>query len=128
MEAILKGTAFRLSGLLRVHCKAELRVTCYLIGGIQNLLRQKPCKGAKPDSRAKFGKETVAGAHRRPKWVPHYGAQADSGRAQDTQALLRLCSGLLRLCSGLLRLCSGLLRLCSGMFTLGSGVLTLSSG
>ena len=28
--------------------------------------------------------------HRKPKWVPHYGAQADSGRAQ---ALLRLCSG-----------------------------------
>jgi hypothetical protein len=124
-----------------------------LKGRIQNLLRQKPCEGAKTDSRAKFGKETVAGAHRRPKWVPHYGAQADSGRAQDTQgsaqALLRLCSGsaqaLLGLCSGLLRLCSGsaqacsgllrlaqacsgLLRLCSGMFTLGSGMLTLSSG
>jgi hypothetical protein len=62
MEAILKGTAFRLSGLLRVDCEAELRVTCYLTGGIQNLLRQKPCEGAKTDSRAKFGKETVAGA------------------------------------------------------------------
>jgi hypothetical protein len=87
----------------RVNCKAELRVTCYLIGGIQNLLRQKPCEGAKTDSRAKFSKETVAGAHRRPKWVPHYSAQANSGRAQNTQVLLRLCSGLLRLaqaCSG----------------------------
>jgi len=42
------------------------------------------------DSRAKFGKETVVGAYRRPKWVLHYGAQADSERAQDTQALLRL--------------------------------------
>jgi hypothetical protein len=50
METMLKGTAFRLSGLLRVNCEAELRVT----GGIQTL-----------DSRAKFGKETVAGAHRR---------------------------------------------------------------
>jgi len=40
----------------------------------------------------KFGKETVAGAHRRPKWVPHYGAQADSGSAQ---ALLRLAQALL---------------------------------
>jgi ribosomal protein L37AE/L43A len=31
----------------------------------------------------------------RPKWVPHYGVQAASGHAQDTQALLRLCSGML---------------------------------
>jgi hypothetical protein len=65
--------------------------------------RQKSCEEAETDSRAKFGKETVAGAHRRPKWVPHYVAQADSGRAQDAQALLRLCSGLLRsaqVCSG----------------------------
>jgi hypothetical protein len=58
---------------------------------------QEPCKGAETDSRAKFGKETVAGAHRRPKWAPHYGAQADSGRAQDAQALLRLGQALLRL-------------------------------
>lgn len=35
------------------------------------------------DSRAKFGKETVAGAHRRPKSVPHYGEQV-------AQALLGL--------------------------------------
>jgi hypothetical protein len=115
MEAILKGTAFCLSGLLRVNCEAKLRVTCYLIGGIQNLLRQKPCKGAKTDSRAKFGKETVAGAYRRPKWVPHYGTQADSGHTQDTQgsaqALLRLAQALLGLAQALLRLCSGLLRL-----------------
>jgi len=47
----------------------------------------------------KFGKETVAGAHRRPKWVPHYGAQADSGSAQ---ALLRLAQDLLRLAQALL--------------------------
>jgi len=51
------------------------------------------------DSQAKFDKETVVGAHRRPKWVLYYGAQADSGRAQDAQSLLRLAqarSGLLR--------------------------------
>jgi hypothetical protein len=45
------------------------------------------------DSRAKFGKETIAGAHGRPKWVPDHGAQADSGHAQDAQALVRLRSG-----------------------------------
>jgi hypothetical protein len=74
MEAILnfaKGATFRLSGLLPVNCEAELRVTCYLNGGIQE---------AKTDSRAKFGKEIIAGAQRRLKWVPHYSAQADSGR------------------------------------------------
>jgi hypothetical protein len=38
-------------------------------------------------------------------------AQADSGRAQDAQALLRLCSGF-----------------GSVMLTLSSGMLTLSSG
>ena len=32
IEAMLKGTAFRLSGLLRVNCEAELRVMCYLTG------------------------------------------------------------------------------------------------
>jgi hypothetical protein len=62
-----------------------------------NLLRQKPCEGAKTNSRVKFGKETVAGVHRRPKRVPHYGAQADSGRAPDTQALLRHAYPRLRL-------------------------------
>jgi hypothetical protein len=63
---------------------------------------EKPCEGAKTDSRVKFGKETVAGTHRRPKWAPHYGTQANSGRAQDTQALLRLCSGLLKLARALI--------------------------
>jgi len=63
-------------------------------------LLQEPCKGAETCSRTKFGKQTVAGAHRRPKWIPHYGAQADSGLAQDTQALLRLCSGTLTLSPG----------------------------
>jgi len=28
-----------------------------LTGGIQNLLQQKPCEGAKTDFRAKFGKK-----------------------------------------------------------------------
>jgi hypothetical protein len=55
------------------------------------------------NSQAKFGKETVAGAHRRLKWVPHYGAQADSGRAQDAQALLRLAQALIRHAHPLLR-------------------------
>ena len=50
-------------------------------------------KRAETDSRAKFGKETVAGAHRRPKWGLRYSAQADLGCAQDAQAMLRLCSG-----------------------------------
>jgi hypothetical protein len=70
-----------------------------MIRGIQNQVWQKSYEGAETDSRARFGKETVAGAHRRPKWAPHYGAQADSGRAndaQDAQAVLRLCSGMLR--------------------------------
>jgi hypothetical protein len=67
---------------------------------------RNPYKGPGADSRAKLGKETIAGAHRRPKWVPNYSGQV-------AQALLRLCSGLL----GLARACSGLLRLaqaCSG--------------
>jgi hypothetical protein len=33
-------------------------------------------KGAETDSGAKFGKETVAGAHWRPKWVPYYHVRA----------------------------------------------------
>jgi hypothetical protein len=31
------------------------------------LLEQEPCKGAETDSRAKFGKETIAEVYRRPK-------------------------------------------------------------
>jgi hypothetical protein len=69
----------------------------------QNLLWQKPCEAAKTDSRAKFGKETVAGAHGRPKWVLYYGAQADLGH---TQALLRLCSGSAPACSPSAQVCS----------------------
>jgi hypothetical protein len=69
-------------------------------GGIQILLPRESCKGAETDSRAKFGKETVCGAHRRPKWVPHYGVQANLRLGQDAQALLRLCSGMLTLGSG----------------------------
>jgi hypothetical protein len=102
------STTFRLSGLLRVNCEAELQVMCYLIEGIRNPLQQKPCEGAKTYYRAKFGKETVTGAHRRLKWVPHYGAQADSGRAQDTQALLRPCSGSAPACSSSAHVCSPL--------------------
>jgi hypothetical protein len=61
--------------------------------------RTLPCKGAETNSRAKFGMETVAGAHRRPKWVPHYRAQADSKCAEDAQARLRLGSGSAQACS-----------------------------
>jgi hypothetical protein len=60
-----KGQRFVCSGLLRLNYEAELRVTCYLTKRIQNLLWKNPFEGAKMDSLAKFGKETVAGAHRR---------------------------------------------------------------
>jgi len=66
----------------------------------------------------KLGKEIVAETHRGSKRVPYYGAQADSGRAQDTQALTQVSSGcdqtVIRLCSGMLRPCSGMLTFCSG--------------
>jgi hypothetical protein len=104
-----------------VRSSPSVTAVCWLFDKSDpKLLRQEPCKGAETDSRAKFGKEIIAEVDRRPKWVPHYGAQADSGSAQ---ALLRLCSGsaqaLLRLCSGsaqaLLRLCSGSLRLAQAL-------------
>jgi len=69
---------------------------------------------AETDSWAKFGKESIAGAHRRPKWVPHYSAQADSGRAQDAQATAQDGSGWLRLCSGSGQACSGSAQASSG--------------
>jgi hypothetical protein len=105
MEVMCERDGVSSVGVTPVNCEAELRVTCYLTGGIQ---------GAKTDSRAKFGKETIAGAQRRPQWAPHYSAQADSGRAQDTQALLRLGSGSAQALLRLAQACSGLLRLCSG--------------
>jgi hypothetical protein len=55
------------------------------------------CKRAETDSLAKFGKETVARAPRRPKWVPHYSAQADSERAQG---MLRPVLGIAQDSSG----------------------------
>ena len=64
------------------------------------LLQQELSKRVKIDSRAKSGKETIAGVHRRPKWVPHY-------RDRDAQALLQLCPGMLTLGSGRLTLSSG---------------------
>jgi hypothetical protein len=57
-------------------------------------------EGSKNGSRAE---ENVAGAHRRPKWVSHC-AQADSGRAQDAQALLRHAHPRLRYAHPQLRL------------------------
>jgi hypothetical protein len=71
-----------------------VRLKYSLTRGIQNLLRQEPCKGAETDFRAKSGKETVAGAHRRSKWIPHYGGQADSGRGQDSSGSTPACSPL----------------------------------
>ena len=43
---------------------------------------------AKTESQAKFGKETVAGAHRRPKWVPHFIVYT---LTQGVLRILRLC-------------------------------------
>jgi hypothetical protein len=60
-----------------------------------------------------FGKEAVAGAHRGLNWVPHYGSQADLGRAQDAQALLRLCSGSAQACSPSAQACSPSTQVCS---------------
>jgi hypothetical protein len=48
--------------------------------------KSAPAQRAETDSRAKFGKDTIAGAYRNPKWVSYYSMQADLGRAQ---ALLR---------------------------------------
>lgn len=64
----------------------------------------KVCSGRNPAILwAKFSKETIAGAHRVPKWVPHYSKQADSGRAHGSQALFRLYSGSALACSPLAR-------------------------
>ncbi len=55
------------------------------------------------DCRAKFDKETVARAHRKPKWLPHQSAPTDSGcthdnqDVHDAQALLRHTYSRLRL-------------------------------
>jgi len=48
-----------------------------------------PTKGAGTDSRAEFGKETITGPHQVAKMIARYGMQANQGRAQDTQALIR---------------------------------------
>jgi hypothetical protein len=66
---------------------------CSLTRGFQNWLRKQPCKGAETDPRAKFGKETVTGPHRRPKWVTHFTVRRPN---QGVLRMLRLCSG----CSG----------------------------
>jgi hypothetical protein len=73
-------------GVTPVNCEAELRVTGYMTGGIQ---------GAKLDSRAKFGKETVAGA---------------TGSQNGFHIMVRrLTQGVVRM----LRLCSGSAPACS---------------
>lgn len=60
-----------------MYCEDELVFTYSLTIGIQNQIRQEPYGGGGTDFWAKLGKETVAGAHRGPKWDPHYGRQAD---------------------------------------------------
>jgi len=61
-------------------------------------------KGVETESRAKFGKETIAGTHWRPEWVLYSSAQADLGRTQDTQALIRYAQCLIRYAQPQLRL------------------------
>jgi hypothetical protein len=70
-----------------VHSTYRLKLPSHVLFDKRDLelLQQE----AETDSRAKFGKETVARAHRRPKWVLFNSVQTDSGRAQGT----RLCSG-----------------------------------
>ena len=105
LEVICLNT-ITLNWCCSVNCEAELLLHEPFTRGIQNLLPQEPCKGAETDSRAKFGKETVAGAHRSQNGL-YVSAQADSGVLR----MLRLCSGsaqtLLRFCSGMLTLSSG---------------------
>jgi len=57
------------------------------------LLQQETCKGAETDPRAKFSKETVAGAYWGPKWFYIMARRADSGLTQGVLRLLRRCSG-----------------------------------
>jgi hypothetical protein len=83
-----------------VNCEAELIV---MFDKRDPKSAASPCKGAETDSWAKLGKETVAGAHRRPKWAPHYGARLAQG----------VCSGCSGHGSGRLRLCSGSAQVCS---------------
>jgi len=60
------------------------------------MLQQEPCEGAETDSSAKFGKETTAGAHWRPKWVPYHGAGSAQALLRLTQAGLRHAQALFR--------------------------------
>lgn len=50
---------------------------------------EETLRGRQNGSQAKFGKETLTGAHGKPNWVPYYSAQAELVRSQNTQALLR---------------------------------------
>jgi hypothetical protein len=50
------------------HRRGGLPVACSLIVGAKIALAGT-CKGAETDPRAEFGKETIAGAHQRPKWI-----------------------------------------------------------
>jgi hypothetical protein len=89
------------------------------------LVRRKPPPSAVANEIGSPQNSTVAGharAHRRPKWVPHYGVQVDSGRAQEAQATAQDSSGYTQDSA------QALPRLRSGILTLNSGMLTLNSG
>jgi hypothetical protein len=59
------------------------------------MLWQEPCKEAKTDSRAKFGKESIAKAHKRPEWVPNYNRQVAQALLRHAHPRLRLKQQLL---------------------------------
>jgi hypothetical protein len=91
----------RLAPLLRKKVLLSVTAVCLLVDKRDpKLLQQEACKGAETDSRTKLGKETIAEIYRRPKWVPYYGPQADSG---SVQALLRHAHPRLRYAQALLR-------------------------
>jgi hypothetical protein len=52
------------------------------------------------DSQAKFGKETVAGVYRSPKWVLHYSTQANFRSVLRMLRIVGLCSGSAQVFSG----------------------------
>jgi hypothetical protein len=94
------------SRLLRVNYKAELWVTCYLTRGIPNFLYKNRFPGKIRQGNCSRGTQDSAQAD------SGY-AQANLGRAQDAQALLRmlrLCSGCSGSAQALLRLAQALLR------------------
>jgi hypothetical protein len=66
--------------------------------GIQKLFQKYPRKGAETDSRAKLGKETVVGVHRRIEGQNKFHILV-RWLTQGVLRILRLCSGILALSS-----------------------------